>query len=64
VTEPAKLIALTGGGELLADLAEVAKAAAAYRKSLLQEGLPVALANDLVRAWHAAFWSVNEVEDG
>lgn len=64
VTEPAdKLLVLEGGNELDADLADVAKAAATYRKELLKQGIPAALANDLVRAWHAAFWSVNEVED-
>jgi hypothetical protein len=65
VTEPAddKLLVLTGGDELDTDLAGVAKAAATYRKALLREGIPAALANDLVRSWHAAFWSTNEVED-
>lgn len=66
MTEPAdddKLLVLTGGDELEQDLAEVAGAAAFYRKALLKAGIPATLANDLVRAWHAAFWSTNEVED-
>lgn len=66
MTEPAddKLLVLSGGSELDTDLAAVAKSAATYRKALLKEGIPPALANDLVRAWHEAFWSTTEIEDG